>query len=78
MWCSRIIIVFMQGIGMAPYEELYGRKCRCLLYSNDLNVKVLLRLKFLEEMQNQVRLIQERMKAKRYRHKAYLDLKRML
>ncbi|XP_057543871.1 uncharacterized protein LOC130823263 [Amaranthus tricolor] len=52
---------YQTSIQMAPFEALYGRRCRPAM---------------LEEMTDQVKMIQERLKAAQDRQNSYTDLKR--
>ena len=51
------------SIGVAPYELLYGRKCRTPLCWNDISETVVLGSDFIEKSMDQVRIIQQKMKA---------------
>ena len=64
------------SIKMALYEALYGRKCRTPLCWNDISETVVIGPQLLKEMTDQVRLIQQRMKAAQDRQKSYADQKR--
>jgi hypothetical protein len=63
-------------IKMAPYEALYGRKCRTPLCWSDISETVILGPEFIEKSTSQIRLIQKRMKAAQDRQKSYADRKR--
>ena len=64
------------SIGMAPFEALYGRKCRSPICWNDISETVVLGPEMIEETVKQVKLIQEKMKAAQDRQKSYADSKR--
>ena len=64
------------SIGMAPFEALYGRKCRSPLCWNDISETVVLGPQLIEETMQQVRMIQARIQAAQDRQKSYADLKR--
>lgn len=64
------------SIGMAPYEALYGRKCRSPLCWSDPSEKVALGPQMIEEMVKQVKLIQDRMKQAQDRQKSYANNRR--
>lgn len=64
------------SIGMAPYEALYGRKCRSPLCWSDISESLTLGPEMIEETIRQVRLIQENMKAAQDRQKSYADQNR--
>ncbi|XP_010666675.1 uncharacterized protein LOC104883811 [Beta vulgaris subsp. vulgaris] len=61
---------------MAPFEALYGRKCRSPICWNDFSENVVLVTKFMEETVKNVLLIQNRIQAAQDRQKSYVDLKR--
>ena len=61
---------------MAPFEALYGRKCRSPICWNDYSENVVLGTEFIEETIKNVRLIQARIQAAQDRQKSYADLKR--
>jgi len=67
---------FHMSIGMAPYEALYGRKCRTpLRWYQDREV-VLVRPELLEQTTEKVRMVRNRMQAFQSRQKAYADRRR--
>ena len=61
---------------MAPYEDLYGRKCRTPVYWTNLNEHKVIDLDIVKEIEEKVRIIQQRLKASSDRQKSYADLKR--
>ena len=67
---------FHASIGMAPYEALYGRKCRTPLCWFHDGESVLVGPELLQQTTEKVKLIQERMKAAQSRQKSYADLRR--
>ena len=67
---------FQATIGMAPYEALYGRKCRSPLYWDDVGERRALGLNAVEEMVEIVRQIRARMKEAQDRQKSYADVRR--
>ena len=54
---------FHSSIKMAPYEALYGRKCRSHLYWDDMGEKKLLGLKLVQDVREKIYLIKERLEA---------------
>ena len=56
-------ISFHASIGIAPYEALYGRKCRTLLCWYQDGETVLVGPKFLEQTTEKVRMVRDRMQA---------------
>jgi hypothetical protein len=82
-WVDRLPLIefsynnsYHASIGMAPYEVLYGRKCRTPLCWSDISETMVIGPQIIEEMTDQVRLIQQKMKEAQDRHKSYADLKR--
>jgi len=51
------------SIGMAPYEALYGRRCRTPLCWNQDGESLVLGPEFLKQTSDKVKIIQDRMKA---------------
>ncbi|KAK5775706.1 hypothetical protein PVK06_043638 [Gossypium arboreum] len=64
------------SIQMAPYEALYGRRCRTPSCWTELGEQRVLGLELISDTEDKVRLIQDRLKAASDRHKSYVDLKR--
>ncbi|XP_014618129.1 uncharacterized protein LOC114371392 [Glycine soja] len=62
---------------MAPYEALYGRRCRTPLCWVDSSESIALRPKVVQQTIEKVKLIQERMRAAQSRQKSYYDKRRM-
>jgi hypothetical protein len=58
---------------MAPYEALYGRKCRSPLYWDEVGEKRLLRPEIVQDMKDKITLIRERMLTVQSRQKSYAD-----
>ncbi|KAA3480442.1 integrase [Gossypium australe] len=67
---------YQASINMAPYEALYGHKCRSPLYWSKLNEEKLTRVDLLQEIEEKVRIIRDNLKAASNRQKSYIDLKR--
>ena len=67
---------YQTSIGMAPYEALYGRKCRTPICWTDLNEHKVIGLDIVKEIEEKVRIIQQRLKAVSDRKKSYANLKR--
>ena len=61
---------------MAPFEALYGRRCRSTVYWDDFTKAVTLGPKLLFQMTEKVKLIRDRLKEAHDRQKSYADLKR--
>ena len=67
---------FQSSIGMAPYEALYGRKCRTPVCWTELNEHKVIGLDIVKDMEEKVQVIRERLKAASDRQKSYANLKR--
>ena len=63
-------------IGMAPYEALYGKKCRTPICWTELNEHKVIGPKIVKETEEKVWIIQQGLKVACDRHKSYADLKR--
>ena len=61
---------------MAPYEALYGRKCRTPVYWTDLNEHNVIVPYIVKETEEKIRVIQQRLKYASDRQKSYADVKR--
>ena len=67
---------FQSSIGMAPYEALYGRKCRTPLCWTELSEKKVIGPDLIRETEEKVKMIRERLKVATDRQKSYADMKR--
>ena len=67
---------FHSSIGMAPYEALYGRKCRTPLCWTELSEKKVIGPDLIQGTEEKVKMIRERLKVAANRQKSYADLKR--
>ena len=61
---------------MAPYKALYGRKCRTPMCWIELGEKKVIGLDLIQETEEKVKMIRERLKVAADRQKSYADLKR--
>jgi hypothetical protein len=64
---------FQSTIGMAPYEALYGRKCRSPLYWDEVGEKQLLGPEIVQDTKDKIALIRKRMLTAQSRQKSYAD-----
>jgi hypothetical protein len=64
---------FQATIGMAPYEALYGRKCRSPLYWDEVGERQLLGPEMIQDTKDKVALIRKRMLTAQSRQKSYAD-----
>jgi len=53
---------YQASVKMAPFEALYGRKCRSLLCRDDIGDRRLLGLKDITQTMEKVKIIRERLK----------------
>ena len=58
---------------MAPYEALYGWKCRCPVYWDEEGERILEGLKLLHELVDKVHVVKKNLKAAQDRQKSYAD-----
>jgi hypothetical protein len=61
---------------MAPFEALYGRKCRTPLYWSQIGESQLFGTDIVKEAERQVRIIRENLRTAQSRQKSYVDGKR--
>jgi hypothetical protein len=61
---------------MAPFEALYGRKCRTPLFWNQTGESQLFGPEIIKEAGRQVEMIRENLKTAQSRKKSYVDPKR--
>ncbi|KAI3746254.1 hypothetical protein L6452_08679 [Arctium lappa] len=67
---------YHSSIGMAPFEALYGRKCRTPVCWLETGEKQFAGPEIVQETTDKVKEIRERLKAAHDRHKSYADKKR--
>ena len=67
---------FQSSIGMAPYKALYGRKCRTPLCWTKLREKKVISPDLIQQTEEKVKIIRERLKVATDRQKSYADMKR--
>ena len=66
---------YQSSIKMAPYEALYGRKCRTPLYWTELSERKINEVDLILEIEEKVKVIRDSLKAASDRQKSYADLK---
>ena len=64
---------FQSSIGMAPYEALYGRKCRTHVCWTKLNEHKGIGLDIAKDTEEKVQVIRKRLKATNDRQNSYAD-----
>ena len=67
---------FHSSIGMAPFEALYGRRCRTSLCWYESGESALLGSKVVQETTKKVKMIQEKIRVPQNRQKSYHDKRR--
>ncbi|WRX21059.1 Reverse transcriptase domain - like 10 [Theobroma cacao] len=67
---------FQSSIGMAPYEALYGRKCRTPLCWDEVGERKLFNVELINLTNDKVKVIRERLKTAQDRQKNYSDRRR--
>jgi hypothetical protein len=67
---------YQSSIKMAPFEALYGRKCRTPLFLNQTGDSQLFGPDSIREAERQVEIIRENLKAAQLCQKSYLDPRR--
>lgn len=67
---------YHSSIQMAPYEALYGRKCRSPTFWSDISDTLVLGPELIQATVEKVKVIQAKMKAAQDRQKSYADLGR--
>ena len=68
---------FHSSIGMAPYEALYGRKCRSPLYWDKEGTTILEGIDLVQNAMDKVNIVKEKLKAAQDRQKSYVDQHRI-
>ena len=67
---------YQASIGMAPFEALYGRKCRTPICWNEVRQRKINNLELIEVSSEKIRIIRERLKVTQDRQKSYADVRR--
>lgn len=67
---------FQASIQMAPYEALYGRKCRSPLLGDKVGESKLIGPKIIQEMNEKVKIIRDKMAAAQSPQRSYADKRR--
>ena len=66
---------YQLSLGMAPYEALYGRRCRTLVCWTELNKHEVIGPDIVKDIEAKVQVIRQRLKAASDRQKSYAHLK---
>jgi hypothetical protein len=67
---------YQASLKMAPFEALYGRKCRTPLYWSQIGESQLFGTDIIKEAERQVQIIRENLRIAQSRQKSYADGKR--
>jgi hypothetical protein len=67
---------YQDSLKMAPFEALYGRKCRTPLYWSQTGESQLFGTDIIKEAERQVQIIRENLRVAQSRQKSYADGKR--
>jgi hypothetical protein len=67
---------YQASIQMAPYEALYGRQCRTVLFWSQTRESQVFRLEVMKDAEKQVQMVHESLKVAQSRHKSYADNRR--
>jgi hypothetical protein len=68
--------IYQASLKMSPFEDLYGKKCRTLLYWSETGERQLFRADIIREAEKQVQIIRENLRIAQSRQKIYADGKR--
>jgi hypothetical protein len=64
---------YQASLKMAPFEALYGRRCRTLLYWSETGESQLFGPEIIKEAERQVQVVRENLKVAQSRQKSYAD-----
>jgi hypothetical protein len=67
---------YQQSLKMAPFEALYGRKCRTPLFWNQIGESQVFGIDVLRNAEDQVQVIQENLRVAQSRQKSYANNRR--
>ena len=67
---------YQSSLKMAPFEALYGRRCRTPLLWDEVGDRQLFGPDLIKESDQKVRLIRDRLKVAQSRQKSYADSRR--
>jgi hypothetical protein len=67
---------YQESIKMAPFEFLYGRKCRTPLFWNESDENQIFGPDILQEVERQVQMVRANLKLAQSRQKSYADNRR--
>jgi hypothetical protein len=67
---------YQESLKMAPFEMLYGQRCRTPLFWNETGERKVFGPDILEEAEKQVRMVKENLRVAQSRQKSYVDHRR--
>jgi hypothetical protein len=67
---------YQESLKMVPFEMLYGRRCRTLLFSNETREWKVFGPNILQEAEKQVRMVRENLRVAQSRQQSYADHRR--
>ena len=67
---------YQSSIGIAPFEVLYGRRCRTPTCWTELNEHKVIGPDIVKDTEEKVQVIRQRLKVANDQHKSYADLKK--
>ena len=67
---------YQASIEMAPFEALYGRKCRTLVCWDEVGERRLVGPELVQDTSKKVKVVRDNLKTKRYRQRSYADNRR--
>ncbi len=67
---------YQSSIGVPPYKALYSRKCRTPLCWDEVGERKLIGPEIVQQTEENIKLIRDRLKAASDHQKSYIDLKR--
>jgi hypothetical protein len=67
---------YQESLKMAPFEMLYGRRCRTLLFWSETGERKVFGPDILQEAEKQVHMVRENMRVTQSRQKSYADHRR--
>ena len=67
---------YQASIGMAPFEALYGRRCRTPICWDEVGERKINDVKLVEISSKKIHIVRERLKVAQDRQKSYADVRR--
>ena len=67
---------YQSSIDMAPFEALYGRKCRTPVCWDEVGERRLIGLELVQITLDKIQIVRDRLKIAKDRHKSYTDKRR--